>query len=71
MNKNNNMDRTPLLLAEGYRPGNFKPSFSTVDAIIEIMRSEGVEPPSGPKPNHTRNYKMVKPAPAPKSNLTQ
>jgi ankyrin repeat protein len=58
-NKNNNEDRTPLLIAEGYRPGNFKPSFATVDAIIEIMRSQGVEPPTGPKPNHT-NYKMVK-----------
>jgi ankyrin repeat protein len=58
-NKNNKMDRTPLLIAEGYRPGNFKPSFATIDAITEIMLSEGVEPPTGPKPYHT-NYKMVK-----------
>ncbi len=52
-NKNNNKDRTPLLIAEGYRPGNFKPSFATVEAIIEVMRNEGVEPPTGPKPKHT------------------
>lgn len=54
-NANNKRERTPLLIAEGYRPGNFKPSFETVDAIIEVMRSHGVEPPTGPKPHHT-NY---------------
>ena len=54
-NTNNKRDRTPLLIAEGYRPGNFKPSFETVDAIIEVMHSHGVEPPTGPKPHHT-NY---------------
>ncbi len=46
---------TPLLIAEGYRPGNFKPSFETVEAIIEVMARHGVKPPSGPKPKHT-NY---------------
>ena len=64
-NSNNNNNRTPLLIAEGYRPGNFKPSFSTVDAIKEVMISQGIQPPSGPKPDHT-NYKMVKPPVAPK-----
>ena len=54
-NQNNRKKRTPLLIAEGYRPGNFKPSFETVDAIIEVMQSHGVEPPTGPKPHHT-NY---------------
>ena len=54
-NQNNRKDRTPLLIAEGYRPGNFKPSFETVDAIIEVMHSHGVKPPTGPKPHHT-NY---------------
>jgi len=47
---------TPLLIAEGYRPGNFKPSFVTVDAITEVMLSRGVEPPRGPKPKHSRDY---------------
>lgn len=54
-NKNNKRERTPLLIAEGYRPGNFKPDFATVEAITAIMLKEGVEPPSGPKPHHT-NY---------------
>jgi len=47
---------TPLLIAEGYRPGNFKPSFVTVDAIKEVMVSRGVELPAGPKPKHSRDY---------------
>lgn len=46
---------TPLLIAEGYRPGNFKPSFVTVDAITDVMLSHGVSPPTGPKPKHS-NY---------------
>lgn len=54
-NKNNKLNRTPLLIAEGYRPGNFKPSFETVEAIIKVMLAEGVEPPKGPKPHHS-NY---------------
>jgi ankyrin repeat protein len=36
---------TPLLIAEGFRPGNFKPSFETIAAIHEVMRSEGLTPP--------------------------
>jgi ankyrin repeat protein len=68
-NSYNDMERTPLLIAEGYRPGNFKPSFSTVDSIKEIMVSEGVEPPTGPKPNHS-NYKMVKAPAAPRLKTT-
>ena len=31
-----------VVIAEGYRPGNFKPSFVTVDAITEVMLSRGV-----------------------------
>lgn len=54
-NTNNKLDRTPLLIAEGYRPGNFKPSFETVEAITEVMLANGVEPPTGPKPRQT-NY---------------
>ena len=36
---------TPLLLAEGFRPGNFKPSFETIDAIRKVMIEAGVTPP--------------------------
>ena len=49
-NTDNNFGWTPLLIAEGYRPGNFKTSFVTVDAISEIMLSQGVRiPTSRPK----------------------
>ena len=54
-NTKNKIGWTPLLLAEGYRPGNFKPSFETADAITKVMLSQGVKPPTGPKPKHT-NY---------------
>ena len=54
-NTENRLGRTPLLIAEGYRPGNFKPSFATVDAITTVMLANGVKPPTGPKPKHT-NY---------------
>jgi ankyrin repeat protein len=36
---------TPLLIAEGFRPGNFKPSAETIDAIRRVMLSAGVTPP--------------------------
>jgi len=55
-NKPNRNKRTPLLIAEGYRPGNFKPCFRTVEAITKVMLSHGVKPPTGPKPKHTRYY---------------
>lgn len=54
-NTNNRHGWTPLLIAEGYRPGNFKPSFATVDAITAIMLSQGVKPPEGAKPK-PKNY---------------
>ena len=54
-NTHNRNKRTPLLIAEGYRPGNFKPCFRTVEAITKVMLSHGVKPPTGPKPKHT-NY---------------
>lgn len=54
-NQNNRKKRTPLLIAEGYRPGNFKPSFETVAAITKVMLSHGVKLPTGPKPKHS-NY---------------
>lgn len=54
-NTKNALGWTPLLIAEGYRPGNFKPSFATADAITAVMLANGVKPPTGPKPKHT-NY---------------
>lgn len=36
---------TPLLIAEGHRFGNFKPSFETIAAIQEELLAQGVKPP--------------------------
>jgi ankyrin repeat protein len=36
---------TPLLIAEGFRPGNFKPSFETIAAIHKVMLANGLTPP--------------------------
>lgn len=49
-NRKNRYGWTPLLIAEGYRPGNFKPSAETIAALHQVMRSAGVEPPKDPKP---------------------
>jgi ankyrin repeat protein len=40
--------RTPLSIAEGYRPGNFKPSLETVEAIKKVMVAQGIALPSRP-----------------------
>ncbi len=37
-NRKNRQGRTPLLIAQGFRLGNFKPSVETVAAIEKVMR---------------------------------
>ncbi len=49
-NKKNKQGRTPLLIAQGFRPGNFRPIQYTIDAISQVMRKNGVEPPPYPPP---------------------
>ncbi len=39
---------TPLLIAQGYRVGNFKPSSETIAAFHRVMLAEGVSPPKAP-----------------------
>jgi len=41
-NTTNRWGWTPLRIAEGYRPGNFKPSFETIAALKEVMAASGV-----------------------------
>lgn len=41
-NNLNKWEWSPLLIAQGYRAGNFKPSYDTIDAIEAIMAEEGV-----------------------------
>jgi uncharacterized protein len=44
-NKKDKYGWSPLIIAEGFRPGNFKPSFETIEAIHHVMRAAGVAPP--------------------------
>lgn len=44
-NQKNKRGWTPLLIAEGHRFGNFKPSFETIAAIHEVMIANGITPP--------------------------
>ncbi|HEY8748699.1 MAG TPA: ankyrin repeat domain-containing protein [Tepidisphaeraceae bacterium] len=45
---------TPLLISQGFRPGNFKPSFDTLEAIEKVMRAAGVTPPPAPPRNEKK-----------------
>jgi ankyrin repeat protein len=47
-NQKNKSGWTPLLIAQGFRNGNFKPSAATIDAISRVMLAAGVTPPPPP-----------------------
>jgi len=49
-NHKNKYGWTPLLIAEGYRVGNFKPSAETIAALHRVMLAAGVTPPTSPSP---------------------
>ncbi|HUG93706.1 MAG TPA: ankyrin repeat domain-containing protein [Planctomycetaceae bacterium] len=51
-NRRNKWGWTPLLIAQGHRPGNFRPAPETIAAIQRVMLAEGVAPPPDlePKP---------------------
>lgn len=58
-NRPNQHGWTPLSIAAGYRPGNFKPSPDTLAALREILRDAGETPPeldAIPKGKHRRDY---------------
>jgi ankyrin repeat protein len=44
-NRKNKYGWTPLAIAEGHRPGNFKPSAETIAALQHVMVAAGVTPP--------------------------
>ncbi len=48
-NKKNKSGWTPLLIAQGYRQGNFRPIAEMEDVFSKIMKARGVEPPPAPK----------------------
>ena len=47
-NQENSRHWTPLMIAQGHRPGNFRPSPETIVAVERIMRAGGIEPPDKP-----------------------
>lgn len=46
--KRNKRGSTPYLIAAGYRPGNFKPSYETMNALEQVMAKHGVKPTEQP-----------------------
>lgn len=58
-NRTNKYGWTPLLIAEGHRPGNFKPSAETITALHQVMLAAGITPPAStpsPAPVPDPNY---------------
>lgn len=55
-NTKNKYGWTPMNIAEGYRPGNFKPSADTVAGLVAIIESAGMTLDAGPKPTIGDNY---------------
>ncbi len=49
-NRENSRGWTPLMIAQGHRPGNFRPSAETIEAVERVMRAAGVEPPDEAPP---------------------
>ena len=50
---------TPLFIAEGYRPGNFKPGPATIEALQGVMAAEGIST-EGPRPRHIGLYEKAR-----------
>ncbi len=42
-NQKNKRGWTPLMIAQGHRPGNFRPSPETIEAVQQVLRASGVE----------------------------
>jgi ankyrin repeat protein len=57
-NKKNKTGLTPLVIAEGHRPGlNFRPAPETVAALHRVMLAAGITPPkSSPRPAAKTGY---------------
>jgi uncharacterized protein len=49
-NRKNKAGWTPLMIAQGHRPANFRPAPDTIAAIERIMRQQGIEPPKAVRP---------------------
>jgi len=57
-NRKNKHGWTPILIAEGFRPGNFKPSVETLAALHEVLKKAGIAPPPPtPRPDPAASRK--------------
>ena len=55
-NRTNKSGWTPLMIAQGHRPGNFRPAPDTIAAIESVMRAEGIPPPKATRDAGGRGY---------------
>jgi uncharacterized protein len=55
-NQRNKHGWTPLSIAEGHRPGNFKPSPETLAALHRVMLAAGITPPPSAAPEVRKGY---------------
>ena len=65
-NRTNKYGWTPLLIAEGHRPGNFKPSAETIAALHKVMLAAGLKPPDQVSPAPGESSRDYAPAQAKK-----
>jgi len=55
-NRDNKWGWTPLAIARGHRPGNYRPAPDTIAAIEKVMRTAGIEPPPDLRRLGTKGY---------------
>jgi len=56
-NRENKCDWTPLMIAQGHRPGNFRPAPETIAVIERVMSAAGVAPLPQTKADSSRQDK--------------
>jgi ankyrin repeat protein len=56
-NQKNKWGWTPLMIAQGHRPGNFRPDPATIVAIEKVFRAKGMEPPKAVPHQNRPDYK--------------
>ena len=54
--KHNRYGWNPVMIAEGHRPGNFKPSPATLKALHDLLRTHGIAPPAPTPRINRRGY---------------
>ena len=47
------------MIAQGHRPGNFRPAPDTIAAIERVMRAAGVEPPKAARDPKRHDYESA------------